>query len=161
VPIHNQFIRDQDKELLSAGLTGIGPVFPIEVHVPPLIAEALDKAGEPIPSPVSGMALIDTGASITCVNEPVLKDSLKLNPIGVVNAGTANGPVQQNVYPGRLVFPTEGWTLDVDGVMGVNLTGQTINLEPPQDLIALLGRNLLERWIFTYNGPGAMWTVSF
>ena len=142
-------------------LTQAGPAFQIEVHVPLQIAEALGKEGKAVPSPVSGAALIDTGASITCIDEAILKDSLNLSPIGTATAGTADGPVQRNVYPGRLVFPTKSWTLDLDGAMGVDLTGQMIRTNPPQKVIALIGRNLLEKWIFTYNRPGAFWTVSF
>lgn len=42
---------------------------------------------------------------MTCVHEPILT-GLGLNPIGIVNSGTAKGLVQQSVYPARIVFPT-------------------------------------------------------
>jgi predicted aspartyl protease len=77
---------------------------PVEVHVPQAIAQVLNQQAKPIPAAVTGLALIDTGASRTCVHEPSLT-SLGLNPISVVNSGTARGVVQQSVYPARLVFP--------------------------------------------------------
>lgn len=96
---------------------------------------------------------------MTCVEENILTDLL-LNPIGVVNTGTANGPVQQNVYPGRIVFPTKGWTFDLNQVAGVNLSGQVVNETPPKPIIALLGRNFLEKCVFIYNGTMGTWTIS-
>ena len=83
------------------------------------------------------MALIDTGATATCVHEPLLQ-ALGLNPTGVVDSLTANGPVRQNTYPARIILPSEGLTLDMPFVPGVNLTGQQIPTTPPQPLIAHL-----------------------
>jgi len=142
-----------------AGLTNVGAFFPIEVHVPPQIAEAMTAAGQSVPNCVAGLALIDTGATLTCVHEPILH-SLNLNPVGVVNSGTANGPKRQNVYPARIVFPTKGWTLDLGQAVGVDLTGQVVLKEPPEPIIVLLGRNALQSWVFIYNGPAGYWTVA-
>ncbi len=44
--------------------------------------------------------------------------------------------------------------------MGVNLDGQMIPSVPPQPIIALLGRNLLEKGILIYNGVGGFWTLT-
>jgi len=160
MPIHNQFNFDQKGKQSPGALTNMGAFFPIEVHVPPKIAEALTKVGKPVPKGVAGLGLIDTGATLTCISEDVLK-TLGLNPFDVVNSGTADGQKKQNVYPARIVFPTKGWTLDLQKAVGVNLAGQIIPKTPPEPIIALLGRNLLQHWIFTYNGAGGFWTVSF
>ena len=161
MPIHNQFTHDSDGNLSPAGQAVLGPIFPIEVHVPPDIAKVLADRGEPVPNGVPGIGLIDTGASITCVHEAILQQ-LGLQATDVVTSLTANGPADQNVYAARIVFPTQGWTLDLEQTLGVNLTGQKVPTQPhPQPVIALLGRNLLSRWVFTYNGPGGFWTVSF
>lgn len=163
MPVHNGFIRDAAGNASPAGLRQLGAFFPIEIHVPPPIAELLTQQGQPVPSGVSGLALVDTGATLTCVHEPILT-GLGLNPISVVQSGTANGLVPQNVYPARLVFPSTGWTVDAQQAVGVNLGGQTMQLDatqPPQAVIALLGRNLLEHWVLVWNGPVGFWSVSF
>jgi hypothetical protein len=158
MPIYNRFFRDSSQQINPNGLMLVGAVLPIEIHVPPQIAQVLADRGDPIPAPVSGLALIDTGATLTCVHEPVLQQ-LGLNPIGIVQSGTASGPVQQSQYPARLVSPDQGWTSDINAVTGVNLSGQQIPLDPPQDLIALIGRNLLQHWVLIWNGPGGFWTL--
>lgn len=159
MPIHNQFIRDASKEPNPVGLRVLGAYFHIEVHVPPQIAEAMVQAGQSVPSPVPGVALIDTGATVTCVEETILQ-RLGLHPFDVVSGSTANGPVQQRVYPGRIVFPTKGWTMDLGGVVGVNLSGQFVQERPPQPIIALLGRTFLERGTFIYGGIGGFWSFA-
>ena len=159
MPTHSQFIKDENGNPSPQGLTHTGPYFPIEVHVPPQIADSLTKAGQPVPASISGLGLIDTGATLTCIHKNVL-ENLELNPIDVVTSGTANGPAQQNVYPARITFPTKGWTLDLGKAIGVDLSGQTIMKDPPEPIIALLGRNLLQHWIFIYNGPGSYWSVA-
>lgn len=159
MPHYNTYVRDPGGNLNPSGLRVLGAIFAIEIHVPPQIADALAKENKPIPAPQSGLALIDTGATMTCVHEDILV-ALGLSPVGVVKAGTAAGPVQQNVYPVRIVFPAQNWTLDVQAA-AVDLSGQTIPLNPPQPMIVLLGRNLLEKWILVWNGPGGHWTVSF
>ena len=159
MPIHNQFIRDKKGNFSSSGLANIGAFCPIESHVPPKIAQILTNAGQPIPKCVMGIGLIDTGASSTCVHEPILQE-LGLKPIDIVKSGTAGGPKQSNVYPARIQCPTHRWTLDLGRAIGVDLSGQVLNKVPPEPIIALLGRDLLRHWVFIYNGAGGFWTIS-
>lgn len=158
MPIHNQFIRSENGQPHPAGLRLLGAYLPIEIHVPSEIAEMLTEQGKDVPAPLAGVGLIDTGATGTCVELTILA-KLALNPIGKKMTGTANGPVEREVYPARIVFPTKGWTIDL-GAIGVDLTGQFVHEEPPKPIIALLGRDFLERGVFIYNGSAAYWTVA-
>ena len=74
---------------------------------------------------------------------------LGVNPIGVVTSGTAAGPVPHNLFPAHFTFPAAGIDLDFSAAVGVDLTGHNIN---GQQLIALIGRDVLSRGIFVYNG---------
>jgi hypothetical protein len=104
------------------------------------------------------MALVDTGATMTCIHEPILT-GLGLHPVNTMAAGTAAGQVQQSIYVAQIIFPQMGWTIDLP-VAGVDLTGQSIAIDPPQPLIALLGRNLLNQCVLIWNGPGGHWTIT-
>lgn len=133
-------------------------MLPVEIHVPPVIAQVLISRGDPVPAPVTGLALVDTGATFTCVHERVLQQ-LGLNPVGVVTSGTAGGPVQQSQYPVRLLSPDQGWTFDLI-TTAVDLRGQQVPVQPPQDLIALIGRDLLRNCVLVWNGPAGFWTLA-
>ncbi len=131
---------------------------PVEIHVPPEIAAVLTDNGEAVPAPKAGVGLLDTGASGCCVDDSLLQQ-LNLNPVGRQKTLTANGPAEQNVYVARIIFPTKGWTLDLR-LIGVDLTGQFAQEVPPKPIIALLGRDFLERGVFIYNGSAGYWTVT-
>jgi len=160
MPIRNIFNRDANNNPSSAALRIVGAVVPVEIYVPQAIAQVLTQNAQPLPTPVIGFAMMDTGANGTCVHEPSLT-TLGLNPIDVVPSGTAGGPVQQNVYPARLVFPSLGWELNFARLTGVNLTGQIVPSNPPQQLLVLVGRDILESAILVWNGPGGAWSIAW
>jgi len=81
-----------------------GPVLNVEVHVPNALAAQLAQAGQTVPSPVSGLALIDTGASISAVDDSIIQ-SLGVSPVGIATVKTPSGAARQNQYPVRFVFP--------------------------------------------------------
>lgn len=136
-----------------------GPVLDVEVDIPHALKELLMKTGKPVPSPVVGVALVDTGATLTAVDEAVMRH-LGVSPIGKNLVGTANGPVEQGRYPACLVFPTfppEGMILEFSGVTGVNLMGASSNKKP---IIALLGRDFLSHCVLVYNGTTGHFSIS-
>lgn len=119
----------------------------------------LATAGDELPLPSAGVALIDT-ASTTCVHEPAMVD-LNVNPIGVGTMRTAAGSVEQNLYPVRLEFPGEALDLEFNSVAGVDLSGQlaTVGGHDVQ-IIVLVGRDVLADCVLTYNGPGGFFSLS-
>jgi len=82
---------------------------------------------------------------------------LGVNPIGVTLMGTAGGPVQQSLYPAKFRFPGEAFEIEFSSVVGADLTGQHI---AGQDIIALLGRDVLSKCVLIYNGPGGFFTLA-
>ena len=131
MPVNNRYFQDAAGHVLFSAdnLALVGAVVPIEIHVPQVIAQVLTGRGHPHPA-VTGMAMVDTGATFTCVHEPVLLQ-LGLNPVGVATSGTASGPVQQSQYPVRLVSPDQNWTFDLI-TTGVNLSGQPFRSSRPR-----------------------------
>ena len=149
-----QQIPQPSPNLLAAN----GPVIQIQIETPPVLAESLQKASTPIPNPIEGFVLIDTGASITAIDVSIFTQ-LGINPNGIAMVGTAGGPQQQSTYPVRLTFPGTG----IPGVnhakaLGCNLAGQLVLGTRP--LIALIGRDILQRFILIYNGSAGMFSLS-
>lgn len=138
-------------------LSALGALLSVEVNVPQPLIDLFSQQGATIPTPQAGTALIDTGASMTCVEEAVLK-TLGINPIGLVTLGTAAGPVQRPLFPVRLAFPEPKLTVDLSRVVAVDLRGQTIDGAP---LIALVGRDILSFCQFIYAGTGGYFSISY
>jgi hypothetical protein len=135
--------------ITSTVLAARGPIIDVSVSIPQAIAAFYTKQQMPLPSPVTGIAMIDTGATRSCVHDSIMKD-LKVNPIGIATAHTAAGPTLQNLYPAHFTFPATNIKIDFTSVAGVDLSGQIIE---GQQLIALIGRDVLSLGILVYNGP--------
>lgn len=154
MPIFSRFWRNQqtgvaDPELLRA----TGPALSVEIRVPSALAAALQQANLQVPTPHVGLALIDTGASITAVEQAVLQ-GLGLSPTGLTPVATPSGQVQQPVYACELSFPgTPIPTLPFGFVVGssVGLLGYS----------ALIGRDVLRHFQLVYNGAEGFWTLAF
>jgi len=164
VPVYNQHYQLQQAgsgqpQPAPLALQAVGPVMPLQVEIPTALASALQQAGQPIPGPILGFALIDTGASVSAVDVSVVQ-RLGVQPIGVTNVGGVTGVAQQPTYPARFVFPGTAFPpIEFGMLLGAPLSG----LQPaglPGPLIALLGRELLQHFILIYNGPGAMFSVA-
>ncbi|MGD0773817.1 MAG: aspartyl protease family protein [Candidatus Solibacter sp.] len=141
-------------------LVDIGPVMQVLVEVPSPLAASLNSAGMPIPPPASGMALIDTGATRSAVDDTVIK-TLGVQPIGIVKVGTAGGMVNQSLYSAKFSFPgTNLPAMEFAQLTGVNLQGHIVpHLNAP--LVALIGRDILSQFVMIYNGPAASLTLGF
>lgn len=48
-----------------------GPIIQVSLSVGQAVAEQIRAAGGELPPPVSGLALVDTGASVTCIDDAV------------------------------------------------------------------------------------------
>lgn len=135
-----------------------GPLTRIEVHVPSALATLLQQETRPIPAPAIGWALIDTGASSTCVDSSVI-DELGVPLIGTASVGTAGGVQTQAVYPAGLRFPgMDDMHIEFSSVLGVTLKDQMT--PTPEPLICLIGRDVLETSLLVYNGMTGAWTLA-
>lgn len=160
MPIHRFHFDTIDDVSPEIPLAAAGPVIRISIHVPPALESTMREAGSPIPPPISGLALVDTGATLCAVNQSSI-EALGIQPIDTVSSGSAAGPGICNVYPGRLVLHISGgdMTWDQSRLTGVNLDGLSLSgLDQP--LIVLLGRDFLSNFIFHYDGPAGTWTLA-
>lgn len=134
-------------------LQRIGPALNVEITIPKRLAVLYSQRGVKIPQPETGIALIDTGASITAVDSQAL-GRLGLQPVGVVNVRTPQGQTRQGLYPCQISFPgTPIDTLQFNAVTGSQLEHQGYKV--------LIGRDLLRYFQLVYNGIDGFWTLAF
>jgi len=96
-------------------------------------------------------ALIDTGAQRTVVSPDAVR-RVALSKINEATLRRAGGLSTVDVYVASMSFPRSAFkTIEVMEVSCCDL---------PLPLIqCLLGRDVLSRWIFTYNGPTGSWQI--
>lgn len=122
-----------------------GPVLAVMVGVAPALAKLEAEAGRPVPTPVPGLALVDTGCTRTAIDETVIA-KLGVAPTGVTQVGTAGGQRQSVLCAVQLFFPTLGNAdIVLPQAMSCDLSGQ--------GPLVLLGRDLLQYFVMIYDGP--------
>jgi len=129
-----------------------GPVLQVAITIAEQIATELIKQGKTIQPPVAGLGLIDTGASVTCVDEDAATQ-LQLPVIDVVNMSSASHASHQaNVYPIRVGIAGLPMAINAPRAIGAALKAQ--------GLIALIGRDILGHCTLFYNGMAGSITLS-
>ncbi|HEY3319869.1 MAG TPA: hypothetical protein VGP72_05260 [Planctomycetota bacterium] len=145
-------------------LQTIGPIIAASWRIPQLLENALTLAGKPIPAPVYGDILVDTGAQATCISLDV-SQQLGLRPLGVCHGYGAGGKHTNPIFAAKLEI-----------VMEENGRKRTVSLDqrfqaiPHLDdyyqqiqvmrrgtrvhLIGLLGRDMLQHGRLQYDGRG-------
>ena len=131
-----------------------GPVVQVAIRVPPEIAQRLTAAEQPVPTPIVGFALIDSGASSSCIDN-VAAQTLGLPVVNVIlMASATHASVETNVYP--ISFDILGGS-----PMSVNCPRAAGAALANQNLVLLIGRDLLAMCHFTYNGASGEFTICF
>jgi len=146
----------QENVPFPLGLKKDGAVMPVQVAVPSALAQYLTKRKLVVPQPVKGMALVDCGSSTSCVDSQAIKQ-LQVSAVGVGVLLSAGGRSEENLYPARFNFPELKMFFEFSSVMSVRLKGQVV---VGRDLIALIGRDVLSRCLFVYNGVHGNWTLA-
>jgi hypothetical protein len=132
-----------------------GPILQVTVSPTKQHIDALISQGQTPPEAIPGYAIIDTGASMTAVDEDVCR-RLGLQPTGSQKTAHAGGPDIRACYPIQVSFPgTPLPSFSTPRAMSVNLQfGKT-------PYILLFGRDLLARIKFVYNGPAGRIGLAF
>jgi len=116
------------------------------------MAQALLQQGDHVPEPRSGLALIDSGASDTCIDEQLARD-LGLPVVDQVNmASASHSSITRNVYP---------ITIQITGLPNPINAPRAIGAElASQGLVLLIGRDALQFCTLFYNGITGEITLS-
>lgn len=136
-----------------------GPILQAFVTASQPRVAALQAAGQAAPPPVLIRALVDTGANCTCVDPSVLS-TLSLTPTGKakVNTPTTGAtPIETDQYDIGLLIPSPtGPPLVLPTIPAV-----ASELLIAQGFHALIGRDILVRCFFVYNGAVQTFTLAF
>ena len=125
-----------------------GPMLDLLIGVSARRAAILQAQGAAVPAPVPVRALIDTGASCTCVDPSILQQ-LNLQPTGIapmLTPTTGAATVSTNVYDVSmtLVHPQLQFTINAIPVAESVLLNQGFHV--------LFGRDMLAHCYFAYDG---------
>lgn len=134
----------------SQVMQNLGPLVQVTVGPAQSLVNQWTQTGIPVPAPISGNALIDTGASNTCIDED-LAQRLGLPVIDLVHMVSASDSSQRNVYPAQITL-LGSLTVNVDRALSAALAQQNI--------IALIGRDVLQMCTLFYNGLSGEFTLS-
>lgn len=129
-----------------------GAILEVSVAQPALVAERLRAEGRPVPEPSVIRALVDTGATISGLDNRVA-GRLGLVQTGSVTLAGIGGTTEQPVYSAAVGFPA----LAAPGLDPARLAGTSLG---SADFEMLLGRDILRHLVMTYDGPREMFTLT-
>ena len=142
---------------LTLQLSPDGPLVDLLVGVSRARADALTRQKLAIPTPVQIRAVIDTGASSSCVDAGILS-SLHLTPTGSTpihtpsTGGTPHTASQYDVSL-TLLHPKLNLTFQTVPVVETHLSFQGVQ--------ALIGRDVLLNCLFLYDGQANHFSLAF
>jgi len=133
------------------GLFIAGSRIAVQLEVASVLAKQLAAEGKPIPQPVTGTALIDTGATRSAIDDRTVS-KLGLSPVGLVKLGTAAGQKLQALYPLKLTLPQLARVIEFESVTGCDLSGTGFEM--------LIGRDVLRLGLFVYDGVSGSFSLA-
>ena len=117
-------IQGQSPISPANALQFLGPIIPVQIAVPSALEQQLKRENQLVPPPMAGDALIDTGASISAVDDSVIR-TLGVAPISLANVGT--GADRAN----RMFIPQDSFCLILD--LGLNSAGSLEVIYHPRE----------------------------
>lgn len=133
------------------GLFSGGIIMDILIGIDSITAQSLQSADIPVPPPFTAKALVDTGCTITSIDNSIVS-ALNLIPRGYSQTGTANGIATVTNHLVSIEFPRTNLTGRlIHQVQSVSLTGQPFHV--------LIGRDLMASWNISYNGTAGFVSI--
>jgi hypothetical protein len=142
-------------------LTAQGPMMLAYVGVSGARGAALASVGQAVPQPIQIRALVDTGASGTCVDPTVLQ-TLGLTPTGSVQVNTPStgpNPHSADQYDVSIAIP--GALPTHSPLIIENIPVVCADLLTAQGFHALVGRDILSLCLLCYDGLQGSFTLAY
>jgi predicted aspartyl protease len=125
-----------------------GPKITVTISHPQKAIELATRSHVELKKPFTVTALIDTGAARTVIS-PQLAATCGLRQTGQARISSAGNITDRPEFAGAVHFPDhELQSFDPMSLVACPL--------PEQDVACLLGRDVLERWILTYDGRSGL-----
>lgn len=134
-----------------------GPTVKALVGVSEARASALTEHDKAVPDLAPFVALVDTGASCTCLDPSILAP-LRLMPTGTASISTPSTgatPHETYQYDVSIYIPSVGGHLSFKTIPVIESDLKS------QGIDGLLGRDILDRCLFSYNGSMKLFTLAF
>jgi hypothetical protein len=141
-----------------------GPLVVGRWAVPPPLAKYLVSNGLPVPAPVEGHMLVDTGATRTCIALDVAERDLSLQPTSIAHTYGAGGLHESKIFfvefrlqiiDGKRHSQISN-VMQAAGIPEMDASAAKLGLADgdghPLRLIGLLGRDFLGHVTMTYRG---------
>lgn len=153
-------IRTRQKD--PKALIVIGPEISIDIEPPSAASNWAQASKVTLRSASNIPALLDTGASITGIDNQILAQ-LQYPPIGIGNLSTPSGTKQTQMYMVRLIIPSRShpsFPPKVPRIIIDNVRVISVTLSNQRQKV-LLGRDVLSKMVLVYNGPQALITLGY
>ena len=140
-----------------------GPLFDAFIRVSKSRFDVLQAAKQAIPPAQQIRALLDTGASASCLDISII-NALGIPPTGTTSISTpstGNTPYDVNVYDVSILIPPTPTSLPSMPLIFNTVAVAGCELLQAQGFHALIGRDILSVCMFHYNGPGGLIVVSY
>jgi hypothetical protein len=125
-----------------------GPKITVTIGHPQKALALAKRSHVDLKQPYTVTALIDTGASRTVIS-PQLAATCGLQKTGVARISSAGHITNRPEFAGAIHFPGQ----ELQAFDSMSLVACPL---PEQDVACLLGRDVLERWNFTYDGRSGL-----
>jgi|SRR6185312_6474522 len=133
-----------------------GPLVSVEITVPLKLKRFLEEQGLAPYSTRSGFALIDTGAGGSAIDDSVFAE-MEIPSVDSAFTRTPHGLAPSLVYNASASFPSLGlFEIPLHRVLGCDIRNLT---DAGQDIIMLLGRDILRDLVMVYDGPRSNVTI--
>lgn len=140
----------------GGALHHFGPVARVSIGVTEIVSEGIERSGGLVPSPVSGNALIDTGASFSALDENVVS-ALGLQPVGRLDVAGHSETITSLRYDTVLMMDDR---IPLEVLVTENRLRRSEGIPVPS-YDALIGRDILVGAILTYDGISGRVSLQF
>jgi hypothetical protein len=122
--------------------------------------QALIAASQPVPNLIIVQALVDTGASCTCI-DPFVLGQLNLSPTGITTVNTPSTgtlPATANQYDVAIMIQTAP---NLPLLIFQNMPVLESQLLIQQGFHMLLGRDILRSCLLLYDGMNGLFSLAY